>query len=137
MLDILYKIYSSIQCSFDDDYDCDGILNAQDNCLYDYNPTQKDSSNNEVGDVCDDDIDGDGIKNPKGIVDETGRINVRLLKENEDNCLFTPNADQIDTNNNGIGNACRDSNEKLSMYLSIENFNDQAPLSVTVDAITK
>lgn len=48
MLDILYKIYGNIQCTFDDDYDCDKILNAQDNCLYDYNPTQKDTSNNGI-----------------------------------------------------------------------------------------
>lgn len=64
-LDIFYKLYTNIQCSFDNDYDCDGIANADDNCPYDYNPSQKDTAQNGIGDVCDEDIDGDGIKNPR------------------------------------------------------------------------
>jgi hypothetical protein len=70
-LDILYKLYTNINCSFDNDYDCDGIPNAEDSCPYVYNPNQRDTDADGIGDVCDDDIDNDGIKNPIGIVDDT------------------------------------------------------------------
>lgn len=80
-LEHLYYVYSlHTQCSFDDDYDCDGIKNHQDNCQYDYNPSQVDMDADGIGDVCDDDIDGDGQTNPKGLIDETGNINYAVLQ---------------------------------------------------------
>lgn len=136
-LDIFYKLYTNIQCSFDNDYDCDGIVNAEDNCPYDYNPSQKDTAKNGIGDVCDEDIDGDGIKNPRWIVDETWRINVRLLPQNQDNCLFTPNTDQQDSNNDDIWDACIPGQDALAMYIAIQTIGDQAPLTVTIDAVTR
>jgi hypothetical protein len=136
-LDILYKLYTNINCSFDDDYDCDDIPNAQDNCPHDYNPSQRDTDWDGIGDVCDDDIDGDGIKNPIGIVDDTGRINVRLLPENNDNCIFVVNATQEDSNNNNIGDLCDENQTWLGMYIMVENIGEYAPLTVTVDAITR
>lgn len=136
-LDIFYKLYTNIQCSFDNDYDCDSIPNAEDNCPYDYNPTQKDTGENNIGDVCDEDIDGDGIKNPRWIVDETWRINVRLLPQNQDNCLFTPNADQQDTNDNGVWDACIGGQDALAMYIAIQTIGKQAPLTVSIDAVTR
>lgn len=62
------------------DYDCDGIPNHEDNCPYTYNPNQNDLDGYGIGDVCDDDIDGDGLKNPVGLVDDNGNINYGLLK---------------------------------------------------------
>ncbi|WP_169514029.1 thrombospondin type 3 repeat-containing protein [Christiangramia echinicola] len=44
------------------DIDEDGILNADDNCMYTPNPDQVDSDSNGFGDVCEDD-DGDGVIN--------------------------------------------------------------------------
>ena len=54
-----------------DDYDDDGIEDASDNCMRDYNPQQLDSDADTIGDMCDncigtwnlyqDDADGDGI----------------------------------------------------------------------------
>ena len=136
-LDIFYKLYTNIQCNFDDDYDCDGIPNAEDNCPYHYNPSQTDTDGDGVGDVCDDDIDGDGVKNPIGIVDETGRINIKLLEQSEDNCIFTPNPDQTDSNNNWIGDACIEDSQWLWMYIAIDSIGTQAPLTTTVNAITR
>ena len=48
----------------------------------------EDIDNDGIGDVCDDDIDGDGV-----------------LNEN-DNCIYTSNPDQADSDNNGIGDIC-------------------------------
>ncbi|HCB51935.1 TPA: hypothetical protein DEP21_05235 [Patescibacteria group bacterium] len=64
LLKILAGLNNIISCSFDNDYDCDGILNAKDVCAYTYNPQLKDYDDDGIPDVCDDDIDNDGIKNP-------------------------------------------------------------------------
>ncbi len=37
----------------DNDYDCDGIVNASDNCPYYVNPDQDDSDEDGIGDLCD------------------------------------------------------------------------------------
>jgi hypothetical protein len=68
----LYQNY--ITCSYDTDYDCDGIPNSQDNCPYTYNPHQRDLDGDGQGNVCDLDIDGDGKPNPPGIVDDNDNI---------------------------------------------------------------
>ena len=79
-LQMLYQVYHlHTQCDFNADYDCDGIKNSQDNCPYNYNPSQADLDNDAIGDVCDPDIDGDGESNPIGFVDDTWNINFALL----------------------------------------------------------
>ena len=67
-LQLLHQLHS--KCEFNLDYDCDGIPDHQDNCPYTYNPSQSDLDGYGIGDVCDDDIDGDGLKNPVGLVDD-------------------------------------------------------------------
>jgi hypothetical protein len=66
---------------YGEDMDEDGVLNVNDNCPTDFNPTQDTS-------VCNGDIDGD------------------LILNNIDNCPTTTNHNQVDTNGNGVGNAC-------------------------------
>ena len=79
-LQMLYQVYHlHTQCEFNSDYDCDGIKNTQDNCPYNYNPSQADLDNDNIGDVCDSDIDGDGESNPIWFVDDTWNINFALL----------------------------------------------------------
>jgi ELWxxDGT repeat protein len=95
------------ECEKDSDcdvnYDCDGcmcffidsdndeITDDEDNCPYVSNPNQADLDEDEIGDVCDEDLDGDEISN------------------DNDNCLIVYNADQNDTyppQSNGIGDLC-------------------------------
>jgi hypothetical protein len=72
ILQYLYEHYST--CSFNNDYDCDGKENRKDNCPYVYNPHQTDLDTDGIGNVCDEDIDGDRSKNPIGIVDDNDHI---------------------------------------------------------------
>ncbi len=70
------------------DYDVDGVLNEDDNCLLTVNPDQSDMDGDGQGDFCDDDMDGDGV------------LNVN------DNCPGTVNPDQSDLDGDGLGDIC-------------------------------
>lgn len=93
------------------DKDGDGVPDATDNCPDVFNPIrlvdgakQADADGDKIGDACDpcpladgttctkpdpNDLDGDGVPN------------------GTDNCPREPNADQKDTDGNGIGDACQ------------------------------
>uniref|UniRef100_A0A8C6EFK5 Cartilage oligomeric matrix protein n=1 Tax=Microcebus murinus TaxID=30608 RepID=A0A8C6EFK5_MICMU len=64
------------------------VGDACDNCRSQKNDDQKDTDRDGRGDACDDDIDGDRIRNPA------------------DNCPRTPNPDQRDADGDGVGDAC-------------------------------
>ena len=76
----------------DGDFDDDGVLDKDDNCYLDYNPSQSnvDAALDDLGDACDPDADGDGYSN------------------DDDNCPFTANADQANSDGDGAGDACDD-----------------------------
>ena len=83
------RIFSAVydnfaNCSFNVDYDCDGITNWKDNCPYMYNLNQYDLDDDWVGNVCDDDIDWDQSKNPIWIVDDDNHIIISLRKKELD-----------------------------------------------------
>lgn len=137
VLKTLYKLYQFVDCEFNNDYDCDTMDNANDNCPNKYNPSQTDTDNDWIGDVCDDDIDGDGIVNPVGIIDELGRINISVATTGMDNCLLTQNHDQKITHHPFIGDACFAEQNKVALYISPENIKKSAPTEVSFDAITK
>ena len=84
------------------DSDGDGILDVDDNCVYQANPDQLDSNNDGEGDLCDDDDDGDGV------VDAA------------DNCPMIYNPDQSDRDNDDVGDVC-DLNEVYPSQLLTPN----------------
>ena len=89
-----------VTVNVDYDADNDGIPDSQDNCPDVSNPDQADSDGDGTGDICDLDIDGDGICNP-GASDPSC--------EGMDNCPYVHNPDQEDTyppNGNSIGDSC-------------------------------
>ena len=106
------------------DYDVDGVLNADDNCLLTANPNQSDIDGDGQGDLCDDDMDGDGVLNvddncPKTVNPDQSDIDGDGLGDicdsdmdgdgtpnSTDNCPETANMFQSDINGNGIGDVC-------------------------------
>jgi len=99
------------------DNDKDGIVNSQefkndtdpnqnDACPYLDNPNQKDTDEDGIIDVCDEDIDNDSIKNLLGIYDETGNLNSQKENSSQDNCVFVVNQKQTDQDQDGIGDVC-------------------------------
>ena len=110
------------------DTDLDGAGDACDNCPGVANANQADSDGDGVGDVCDlDDIDFDGVVNaldnckdvynsaqtPAGGGSDRGSAcNANSdrdgdgIADRNDNCIRTANANQLDADNDGIGNAC-------------------------------
>lgn len=118
----------------DDDRDGDGVLNADevaagsdpdmfdtdsdtigdgaDNCPVVSNTNQEDLDNDSVGDVCDDDRDGDGVANasdafPDNPV-ESEDVDGDTVGNNADNCPNIANTDQADLDGDGTGNVCDD-----------------------------
>ncbi|MDO8614942.1 MAG: thrombospondin type 3 repeat-containing protein [Dehalococcoidia bacterium] len=96
-----------------EDADLDGILDGLDNCPSVANANQADNEGDGRGDPCDPDDDNDGIcdlggPQPNGT---PGTIagGCAAGASGADNCPTTSNPNQNDWNNDGIGNACQNS----------------------------
>lgn len=119
LINLLYKLKKLKTCKIDNDYDKDDILNENDNCIYNYNPSQTDTDKDKIWDVCDDDIDNDWIKNPIWIVNYDWNINAWKITKNMDNCLFIKNKNQKDKNLNNIWDVCENSGKDI-IWIQIE-----------------
>jgi len=137
VLETLYNLFEIIDCSFNYDYDCDWLINKNDNCPNHYNPTQTDTDGDGKGDVCDDDIDGDGIKNPIWIVDDLWNVIISKYKQDMDNCLFVPNHTQSDSDWNWFGNECDKASNSLWMYIKVSPIKSTAPATAIFEAETQ
>ncbi|MES2154790.1 MAG: thrombospondin type 3 repeat-containing protein [bacterium] len=77
------------------DADLDAIPDAVDDCPRVADRMQRDMDGDGMGDLCDADLDGDGIANDSAL----GGV---------DNCPTVPNPAQEDVDGNGLGDACSD-----------------------------
>ena len=76
-----------------DDVDGDGVCDDLDNCLTTLNTNQTDIDNDGIGDVCDDDRDGDGVENlydsaPNDPQLSSWGVSPSIDDEQENNLLF-------------------------------------------------
>jgi len=101
------------------DADDDGVLDHVDNCKFDSNPEQLDTDGDGIGDVCDlcpeENAMGYDI-NKDGCIDDSDNDGV---KDNVDNCPNNYNPDQLDSDENGVGDECNIL-PGASIYLNVD-----------------
>jgi len=126
------------------DADSDGIDDSVDNCTNAPNTDQANLDNDDFGNACDIDADGDGANGDgAGGASATDSndldADITIDTDNDtvddliDNCLTVANTDQIDTDNDGAGNACDITPNGDTDLDTIDNLVDNCPLVSNTD----
>ncbi len=99
------------------DVDEDGVPDADDNCIFFYNPDQADMDNDSMGDACDPDKDGDNVLEDNGGPGAWNRGDIFVinpcrgrfgsdLSRCDDNCPNVYNPDQGNCDEDDFGDLC-------------------------------
>lgn len=107
------------------DADNDGVGDGFDNCSSVSNTIQANLDNDSLGDMCDPDIDGDGVDNIADAFDydptETSDADTDGVGDNSDSCPTTSNADQSNIDGDALGDACDPDIDNDGFSNNIEN----------------
>lgn len=108
---------SPTQPEIDNDADNDTVLDNVDNCRTVFNPLQENADGDAAGDACDSDDDNDGTPDGEDscpLVQGTGAVCANdtdgdTIPDSTDNCRAIRNTNQLDSDSDGLGDACDDS----------------------------